>query len=152
MKGARISNPKDFGAGLLFVFFGGGFVVIARGYQFGSAMHMGPGYFPTVLGALLVLIGLATAARGLVREGEPIGKPALRLLALITLATVLFGVLVPRTGMIVAGTVNALVGAMASSYFRLRWAVPLALGLAISAALIFVAGLGLPLPVFQNPF
>ena len=31
---------------------------IARNYAFGTTLRMGPGYFPTVLGGILVLFGL----------------------------------------------------------------------------------------------
>ena len=38
---------------------------IARNYPFGTALRMGPGYFPMVLGGLLILFGLAILASGL---------------------------------------------------------------------------------------
>ena len=41
-----IRHPKDFFAGLVFLGFGAGAIVIARGYPMGNAMRMGPGYFP----------------------------------------------------------------------------------------------------------
>jgi hypothetical protein len=34
-------------------------------YRLGTLMHMGPGFFPTSLGVLLVLIGIAIAAVGM---------------------------------------------------------------------------------------
>jgi hypothetical protein len=40
-------------------------------YRLGTLMHMGPGFFPTSLGVLLVLIGIAIAAAGMApSEGE----------------------------------------------------------------------------------
>jgi len=68
-----IRNPKDFWAGVMFVTFGLGFVIIAAGspemldklfgaklipgYQMGGAVRMGPAYFPVLLGGLLALLG-----------------------------------------------------------------------------------------------
>jgi hypothetical protein len=69
----QIKNPKDFWAGVMFMGFGLAFVVIAAGtpefvnkmfgeklipgYQIGSAVRMGPAYFPIVLGGLLAVLG-----------------------------------------------------------------------------------------------
>ena len=51
----RIKAPKDFWAGLMFIGFGGFFMVWAlTHYQMGTAVRMGPAYFPTMLGGLLV--------------------------------------------------------------------------------------------------
>jgi len=53
----KIANGKDFWAGLMFVAFGLGFVGVARDYTMGSAVSMGPAYFPTVLGSMLAVLG-----------------------------------------------------------------------------------------------
>ena len=67
----RIKSPKDFWAGLMFIGIGGFFMIWAlTHYQMGTAVRMGPAYFPTMLGGLmifsaLVLIeGFAMAGRG----------------------------------------------------------------------------------------
>ena len=75
----KIKNPKDFWAGLMFIGFGLFFVVVALGtpefvdklwgeklipgYQMGTAVRMGPAYFPVFLGALLAILGLIVFAR-----------------------------------------------------------------------------------------
>jgi len=54
----RIKSQKDFWAGLMFIGFGLFFALWALGnYQMGSAVRMGPAYFPTVLGGLLAFLG-----------------------------------------------------------------------------------------------
>jgi hypothetical protein len=54
----RIKSPKDFWAGLMFISFGLFFALWAvTNYQMGSAVRMGPAYFPAVLGGLLVFLG-----------------------------------------------------------------------------------------------
>ena len=57
----RLSLSSDFLSGLLFVIFGSGFVSLSlsSNYEFGSAVNMGPGFFPIVLGTGVVLVGLA---------------------------------------------------------------------------------------------
>ena len=51
---ALIRHPKDFWAGVLFASFGAAALVIAQSYPLGSAARMGPGYFPRMLGFLLL--------------------------------------------------------------------------------------------------
>lgn len=53
----QIKNGKDFWAGLMFMGFGLAFTLIAQNYPMGSAVRMGPAYFPTVLGGMLVVLG-----------------------------------------------------------------------------------------------
>jgi len=54
----KIKNPKDFWAGVMFVGTGAFFLVWAvANYQMGTAVRMGPAYFPVLLGGLLVVLG-----------------------------------------------------------------------------------------------
>jgi hypothetical protein len=52
-----LRNNKDFLAGSLFIAIGVVAVAVARNYPFGTAMRMGSGYFPSVLGGILILLG-----------------------------------------------------------------------------------------------
>jgi hypothetical protein len=77
-----IRNPKDFWAGLMFIGFGLAFMLIALGtpefidkllgeklvpgYQMGSAVRMGPAYFPVVLGGMLAVLGAIVFLRSYV--------------------------------------------------------------------------------------
>ena len=60
---AFIRHPKDFYAGLLFIAFGIAAIVIGSNYALGTAARMGPGYFPRILGILLVTLGAILALR-----------------------------------------------------------------------------------------
>lgn len=66
----QVKNGKDFWAGLMFVGFGLGFMLVSFNYPMGSAMHMGPAYFPTVLGGLLVILGGVVFLRAFVSKFE----------------------------------------------------------------------------------
>jgi hypothetical protein len=66
----QIKNGKDFWAGIMYVFFGTVFVLVARNYAMGSALRMGPAYFPTWLGSLLVLLGLVVIVRSVKSKHE----------------------------------------------------------------------------------
>ena len=66
----KLKNAKDFWSGVMFIAFGLFFAVFARQYDLGTAARMGPGYFPTMLGLLLMAIGAFIAFRGLRTEAE----------------------------------------------------------------------------------
>ena len=53
----QIRNGRDFWAGLMFMGFGLWFMVVSQNYPMGSAVRMGPAYFPTVLGGMLAVLG-----------------------------------------------------------------------------------------------
>ena len=114
---------------------------------------MGPGYFPTVLGALLVLIGVISLVRSFIVPGEPLGDFAIKAGFLIILATVLFGFLINRAGLIIALLALVLVSAAASEKFRFEWMAILGLIVLIAfCALVFVMGLGVPMPLLGTWF
>ena len=62
----EIRNNRDVWAGVMLIVTGAAAVIIARDYAFGTALRMGPGYFPSVLGGLLVLFGLLMEYAGFV--------------------------------------------------------------------------------------
>lgn len=141
-------NPRDFWAGLLYLALGLGVVVWGRQYAMGSSARMGPGYFPTVLGAVLALLGAVSVGRSLVRTGEPIVAWAWRPAALVLGGTVVFGLLLDVAGLLIALPAMIVTGAMASRHTRLDGVSVLALiGIVVFCALVFVTGLGLPMPL-----
>lgn len=144
----RIRSPKDFGAGALYMALGIAAVAIAREYGIGSTSRMGAGYFPTVLGTLLAVVGGASVVRSFLVDGEPIGAIAWKGLSLVTGATVLFGLLLRPAGLVPALVALMLVSAAASHRFRFDpRALALMAALVAFCALVFVKGLGLPLPL-----
>jgi hypothetical protein len=58
-------RKRDFYAGGLMILIGLGITLKGATYRLGTPMHMGPGFFPTMLGVLLVLVGIAIAAPAL---------------------------------------------------------------------------------------
>jgi hypothetical protein len=64
----KITNGKDFWAGVMFIAFGLGFMFVAQNYAMGNAVRMGPAYFPTVLGGMLAVLGAAVLVRGFVSK------------------------------------------------------------------------------------
>jgi hypothetical protein len=143
-----IRHPKDFWTGIIFLFFGIAAVVIGQDYPMGRAGKMGPAYFPTILGSLLILVGLIAVARSFVRHGEAIGKFYIKELVLILAAVILFGILMRGAGLVPATIVLIVLSAYASPQFRWGESLLLAAGLAVFSVLIFAKLLGLPMAAF----
>jgi putative tricarboxylic transport membrane protein len=145
-----VLNNKDVWAGLMLIAIGAAAMFFARNYPFGTSLRMGPGYFPMLLGGLLILFGLYTFASGL-RSGEPIaGSWSLRALVIVPLSLVLFGVLVERAGFVPAMIVLIFGSATASTEFRFVEVLLFSLGLTALCAAVFVWGLGLPYPLIAG--
>ena len=146
----HIRAPKDFWAGLIFVAIGAGFIALATQYRYGDMHRMGPAMFPTLVGALLALLGAVVAVRGLVLSGEPVPRFHLRPLAVSLLAIVLFGVTLQWLGLVTAVAVLVLVGACAARQVRPLESVALAVALVLFSVAVFVWLLGLPLPLWPD--
>ena len=57
-------KPRDV-AGLIIMIIGAGFLVCSRALDIGTASRIGPGYFPTILSILIILLGLVIAGLAL---------------------------------------------------------------------------------------
>ena len=147
-----IRSAKDFWTGLIYIFFGLSAVLLATDYGMGTAIKMGPGYFPIVLGALLTLIGIIAVGRSFVGPPAPIGRFAVKGLLLVVGSTFLFGLLVRRAGLAIALPLLVMVSARASAQFRWRPSIALAAGLTLFCVLVFLKGLGVPLPILGSWF
>src|SRR5512143_4110602 len=110
---AFIRHPKDFFAGLLFIAFGVAAIVIGSNYALGTAARMGPGYFPRILGILLVTLGAVLAGRATRLHGVPMPRLKWRPTLVVLGSVVLFGFIVEQAGLLVS-TVVLIVGASAA--------------------------------------
>jgi hypothetical protein len=140
-------NPKDFWTGLLYISFGASAIIIARDYNMGTAVRMGPAFFPTILGAVLAVIGAIAVIRSFIAPGTPIGGFSFKGLVLVTLSVVVFGFLVRGAGLAVALPLLVIISAYGSTRFQWRTTLIMAAGLTIFCALVFVKSLGIPLPI-----
>lgn len=145
-----IRNPKDFWSGAIFIGFGLMAVLIGRDYSMGTAGRMGPGYFPTILGSLLAIVGAIAIIRSLLKYGEAISRINPQGLALVLGATVLFGILIRGVGLPAAIIVMVMVSGFASIKFKARPFLIVAIGMALFCSLVFVKGLGLPMPIIGS--
>lgn len=146
----RVRHQKDFWSGVMFLVIGLAFAGLAQRYDLGTAQRMGPGYFPTVLGGLLAVLGLVIAIRALRRaeRGSDVERFHFGPLAVVLGAVALFALLLRPAGLVAALLVLVGVSAYASHEFRLREVIPLAAFLVGLVLAVFVWGLGMVVPVW----
>jgi hypothetical protein len=144
---AKVLHGKDFWAGLMFIGLGAASVILGRDYPMGTAVRMGPGYFPAVLGGLLAVFGLYFVARSLHSPVAVEGRLPWRAAVVLPLSLVLFGLLMDKAGFVPALFVLVFGSAAAGREFRLVEVLLLATCLTAFAVALFVWGLGLPYPL-----
>jgi hypothetical protein len=145
---AAIRHPKDFLAGLLFIAFGIAALVIGSNYTLGTAARMGPGYFPRILGGLLVVLGAALALRALRINGPPLPRWHWRPVVIVLGSVAAFGLVLTSLGMVVSTVLLIVASSSASHEFRFRESLISGVTLAVLAVVVFVLGLKLLLPIW----
>ena len=146
-----IRHPKDFWAGVLFIAFGTAAVTLGAGYPLGTAARMGPGYFPRVLGMLLIGMGLILALRALKLTGAPLAMRNVKPLVIVLASVLVFGLTATRLGVVAATMLLILISSTADREFRWKEALISSAVLAALTVAAFIWGLGVQLPVWP-PF
>jgi hypothetical protein len=143
VSGLSIDKP-NLACGLIFIGFGLFFGVQALTMEIGTALRMGPGYFPLVLAGVLVVIGSVIIVTAMRVNSEPFGPIAWRGALFILPAPIVFGLTVRGLGFVGALFSTALIAAFASHRMKPAAALLLALAVTIFAVAVFSYGLGLP--------
>ena len=140
---------KDLAAGAVFVGFGLAFAITSSTYEVGTALRMGPGYFPLVLGSLLVVLGILIAVKGFVAaDSDDIGTVPWKALVLLVAALIFFGYTVRGPGLVPALLITVFLSALAGHRAKVIPAVVIAACITALSVLIFVITLQLRLPYF----
>lgn len=145
-----IRNPRDFWSGVMFLVLGVLFVIFSQAYQLGTPARMGPGFFPTMLGALMALLGLLVAWRSLARTADrtELERVGWRELFLVLVAVGVFAATLSYLGMVVAVTLLIAISATGSHEFNWKETAILIVVLLVMSHLVFVRGLELQFPVW----
>ncbi|SEN25262.1 Tripartite tricarboxylate transporter TctB family protein [Loktanella fryxellensis] len=141
---ARPINKTDAAAGGLFIAVGVLFAVQSMGMEIGTALRMGPGYFPLVLSGVMILLGAAIVFTAFSSEDEPVGTLAWRGMMFILPAPIFFGLTVRGLGFVPSIFFTTLIAARAA--LKMSWLASLILSVAVMifCTLVFSVGLGLP--------
>ncbi|MFL6676398.1 MAG: tripartite tricarboxylate transporter TctB family protein [Massilia sp.] len=150
----KIKNHKDFWAGLMFAAFGAFFAGVGAQYTLGSAGRMGPGYFPTALGILLVLIGIVVSIGALSPKAaeQGVDRFAWSTLLLVLGPVVLFGLLLGKLGLVLCLFMLVAISSFASHEFSLKATLGNAVVLISLCLFVFVYALKLQFPIWPAFF
>lgn len=146
----KLRNNKDFWAGIVLIVIGAAAMFISRNYRFGSAVRMGPGFFPTLLGGILTAFGICIMIVGLLGKEKIQDRLSLRAFILLPLSLVLFGILMTHAGLIPAVAVLVFVSAVSGRGFKVTEVLLLTVVLTAVSVALFVWGLGLPYPLIRG--
>ncbi|AUL13722.1 tripartite tricarboxylate transporter TctB family protein [Bordetella bronchiseptica] len=139
---------------------GGGLVTLAgaaamyhslTAFSVGTAARMGPGYFPALVGGLLMLCGVMILIPALLRAG-PMPVLEVRPLFWVSLSVLAFALLVLPFGLVPAIIAQSVLAGISDCKLSLRNSLLLAGGLSVGATLVFKVGLGVILPTFAWPW
>jgi hypothetical protein len=149
----KIKSQRDFWSGLMFIVVGAAFAWGATTYSFGSSARPGPGYFPFGLGVILAILGAIVLFKALTIEvegGDPIGAFAWRPLITILAAIAVFGLILPKLGLIISLPILIFTSAWAGDEFHWKDALINSVVLTLGSWLIFIKGLSLTIPMWPT--
>ena len=144
----KITSAEDFWAGLMFVGFGILAIVVANNYPMGSAMRMGPGYFPTAIGGCLIVIGAVITATGFKAQGEGIGPFAWRAMLFLSVGFASFAWGMDHLGFVPALAILIFLSALSGREHRWHEVLIETVVLIVGCWAVFIWGLELPFPLF----
>jgi hypothetical protein len=143
------ANTKDIASGALFVLVGLAYFWMAwRGLPIGTALEMGPGYFPVVLSAILMMFGAAIMFRGFRTSRESdFGRVPWRAVAMLSASTLVFAAFFDDLGLLPGVFFLSLFAALASPQNTPIKAVAVSAAIAVFCTAVFGYGIGLPIPI-----
>jgi hypothetical protein len=147
----KVKSEKDFWSGLMFIAVGVGFAIGATNYNFGNSARPGPAFFPFGLGILLAVLGAAVLFKALTFEtegGDRVGAIGWKPLGLITLGVVLFGLALPRLGMVFSLPLLMLIASLAGDQFNLKEVIVNIVIITVGSWAVFIKGLSLVIPLW----
>ncbi|HEU0231075.1 MAG TPA: tripartite tricarboxylate transporter TctB family protein [Burkholderiaceae bacterium] len=130
---------KDYYGGALMILLGLGAIAEGTSYRLGTLRHMGPGFFPAAVGALLALTGIIIAVEGLGGKNvsEDGGRPEWRGWLCIIGGIVAFILLGKYTGLLPATFAIVFISALGDRKNTIKGAAILSVAMCAVAAIVF---------------
>jgi putative tricarboxylic transport membrane protein len=153
MQKERSKLRKDYYAGGLMTLLGLAAAFQGATYKIGTLSHMGPGFFPVVLGIILALTGVAIAGSAAFVTATGTQQqllPEWRGSACISLSIVAFIILGKYLGLLAATIAIVFISALGDRENRLVSAFVLALGMLAVCVIVFWWALQIQFPLFAR--
>lgn len=146
-----MTKYKDYIAGGLMFLLGAWAVVKGLGYQVGTLSEMGPGFFPTAVGTILAISGLAIAFTGKPdpKAEEKALPPEWRGWFCILISIVAFLIIGKYGGLLPATFAIVFISALGDRQNSIKTAALLAVGVCLICVVVFWWALQVQFPLFQ---
>lgn len=118
-------------------------------YEIGTLRRMGPGFFPALLGGVLVVLGGMIALPALARRGETIRIAWKECLAVLA-ALLIFAAGLDRVGLVLVTPASVLIATLAAPDRRIGWRIGLALVVTALSVAVFALGLKMTIPLWPG--
>jgi putative tricarboxylic transport membrane protein len=146
----RIKSPQDFWGGFATLGIAIFAWIIAFDLSGVSGFQFGSGTTPRLFAGFLAVMSIAVIVVSLIVEGPSLERLGLRAPFFITSAAIAFAFTVRPLGLVISGFAAALMAAFATSEVRPVEAVVFAAFMTAFCALVFILGLGLPMPLWPG--
>lgn len=137
---------RDTVGGLFFALIGLGFVLEASDLPIGEASRMAAGYFPRLLGFLLIFLGLLISVKGTLSPKKPhevIYRFAFKKMAILGVSLLAFAFLLEPAGLLASLSFLVFCSCFASKRRCIKEALWVTLAVDLLVLIIFVWGIGL---------
>ncbi|MCK6451590.1 MAG: tripartite tricarboxylate transporter TctB family protein [Alphaproteobacteria bacterium] len=141
-------SPQDLVAGGMFLVCGLIGIWGSSFYPMGTALQMGPGYFPALVFGVMAALGAVILAKGLVTAGPGIEGRSWRPVAVILGALTVFALAATPLGFVVSSAGLVLIATAATDGHSLTSRLTLAGVLTAFCWALFVLGLGVLIPTW----
>jgi Tripartite tricarboxylate transporter TctB family len=147
-----LSRRADYYAGGLVMLLGAGAAYTGSRYEIGTLTKMGPGFFPTVLGVLMALIGVLIAGAATIggtaeNTHAASAPPDWRGWICIIAGAGLFILFAAHGGLLLATLSCVFVAAMGDRTNTWKQALTLAIGVTAFGVIVFAYGLKVQIPI-----
>lgn len=146
----RLKSSADMGAGILLAVIALAFLIAGRTLEHGNLVAMGPGHFPRYVAGLALLIGLVLIGKSIAVENTALPRIAVRPLACVLASVAFFGLTIDVLGLPLATVFTIVLASLAAPDLKWGRIALLAVGMAAFVSLVFVKGLGLPIPLWPQ--
>ena len=141
-------NRKDLASGAIFAAVGVVYGTIAwKSLPIGQALNMGPGYFPIILSAILIILGGVIIVRAWSTSSEtPFGVVPWRGIVMLSAATLVFAAFLDDLGLFPCVWLTSFLASLSSPQIGILRGLLISLAIAAFCTLIFSYGINLPVP------
>jgi hypothetical protein len=144
----RVKSPRDAGGAVLLLIVAALLLIGQQSLPRGTAVNMGAGYVPHILGWGIMLIAVLLAARAIRISGPSLNPIPWRPLVTILGSFFVFAILIERVGLAAAAMTTILTAAAATAGFQWKSNLLLALTLTAFSIIVFKFGLGIAVGVW----